>query len=67
MGATMLLLCLFGALFSAGIALAYLWLLTAHVTSYANENLLHFFPLSLALVALIPLSVHRPRSLPAAA
>jgi hypothetical protein len=50
----------------AGIALAYLWLLTAHVTSYANENLLHFFPLSLALVALIPLSVHRPGSLPAA-
>ena len=44
----------------AGMALAYLWLLTAHVTSYANENLLQFFPLSLALVALVPLTVHRP-------
>ena len=50
----------------AGLALAYLWLFTAHVTSYANENLLHFFPLSLALVALIPLAVHRPASLAAA-
>ena len=44
----------------AGMALAYLWLLTAHITSYANENLLQFFPLSLALVALVPLTVHRP-------
>lgn len=50
----------------AGVALAYLWLFTAHVTSYANENLLHLFPLSLALVALIPLAVRRTGSLAAA-
>ena len=50
----------------AGVALAYLWLFTAHVTSYANENLLHFFPLSLALVALLPLAIHRVSSLAAA-
>jgi hypothetical protein len=40
----------------AGVALAYLWFFTDHVTSYANENLLHFSPLSLALVILIPLA-----------
>jgi hypothetical protein len=50
----------------AGVALAYLWLFTDHVTSYANENLLQFFPLSLALVVLIPLAVHGKAS-PAAA
>ena len=50
----------------AGVALAFLWLFTDHVTSYANENLLHFFPLSLALAALIPLSMRRPSSLQAA-
>jgi hypothetical protein len=50
----------------AGMALAYLWLFTAHVTSYANENLLHFFPLSLALVALLPLAARRASSLAAA-
>ena len=50
----------------AGVALAYLWFFTDHVTSYANENLLQFFPLSLALVVLIPLAARGTGSATAA-
>ena len=45
----------------AGIVLAWLWLFTDHTTSYANENLLHLFPLSLALAVLVPLVAHGRR------
>jgi hypothetical protein len=41
----------------AGTALVAAWLFTQHYFMSRNENLLHFSPLSLALVALIPLSI----------
>jgi hypothetical protein len=43
---------------AAGTALVIAWLFTKHHFMGRNENLLHFDPLSLALVVLIPLSVY---------
>jgi hypothetical protein len=42
----------------AGTALVAAWLFTQHYFMSRNENLLHFSPLSLALVVLIPLSIY---------
>lgn len=42
----------------AGLALVAAWLFTQHHFMGRNENLLHFSPLSVALVVLIPLSIH---------
>src|SRR5205823_6956132 len=44
----------------AGAALIFAWIFTRHYFMSRNENLLHFDPLSLALVVLIPLSTYRP-------
>jgi hypothetical protein len=46
----------------AGTALVAAWLFTQHYFMSRNENLLHFSPLSIALVALIPLSIFGLRS-----
>jgi hypothetical protein len=43
---------------AAGTALVIAWLFTKHYFMSRNENLLHFDPLSLALVVLVPLSVY---------
>ncbi len=43
---------------AAGTALVIAWLFTKHYFMSRNENLLHFDPLSLALVVLIPASVY---------
>ena len=43
---------------AAGTALVIAWLFTKHHFMGRNENLLHFDPLSLALVVLIPLSIY---------
>lgn len=42
----------------AGLALVAAWLFTQHHFMGRNENLLHFNPLSIALVVLIPLAIH---------
>ncbi len=42
----------------AGLALVAAWLFTQHHFMSRNENLLHFNPLSIALVVLIPLAIH---------
>jgi hypothetical protein len=42
----------------SGTALAIAWLFTKHYFMSRNENLMHFDPLSIALVILIPLSVY---------
>jgi hypothetical protein len=42
----------------AGTALVIAWLFTKHYFMGRNENLMHFDPLSLALVVLIPLSLY---------
>ena len=41
---------------TAGLILMGLWLFTDHTAAYRNENLLHFSPLALALVVLVPLA-----------
>jgi hypothetical protein len=46
---------------AAGTALVFAWLFTKHYFMSRNENLLHFDPLSLALVVLIPLSIYGRR------
>ena len=46
---------------AAGTALVIAWLFTKHYFMGRNENLLHFDPLSLALVVLIPLSIYGMR------
>ena len=46
---------------AAGTALVFAWLFTKHYFMSRNENLLHFDPLSLALVVLVPLSVYGMR------
>jgi hypothetical protein len=46
---------------AAGTALVFAWLFTKHYFMSRNENLLHFDPLSLALVVLVPLSIYRLR------
>ena len=43
---------------AAGTALVIVWLFTKHYFMSRNENLLHFDPLSLALVVLAPLSIY---------
>ena len=43
---------------AAGTALVVVWLFTRHHFMGRNENLLHFDPLSLALVVLVPLSIY---------
>jgi hypothetical protein len=43
---------------AGGLALVFAWLFTKHYFMSRNENLLHFDPLSLALVVLIPLSIY---------
>ena len=45
----------------AGLALVFAWLFTKHYFMGRNENLLHFDPLSIALVVLIPLSIYAQR------
>jgi hypothetical protein len=42
----------------AGCALVIAWLFTKHYFMGRNENLMHFDPLSIALVILIPLSIY---------
>ena len=46
---------------AAGTALVIAWLFTKHYFMSRNENLLHFDPLSLALVVLVPLSIYGQR------
>jgi len=43
---------------AAGTALVFAWLFTKHYFMSRNENLLHFDPLSLALVVLVPVSIY---------
>ncbi|HEY6090319.1 MAG TPA: DUF4105 domain-containing protein [Gemmatimonadaceae bacterium] len=43
---------------AGGLALVFAWLFTKHHFMSRNENLLHFDPLSVALVILIPLSIY---------
>ena len=45
----------------AGLALVFAWVFTKHYFMGRNENLLHFDPLSIILVVLIPLSIYRLR------
>jgi hypothetical protein len=42
----------------SGAALVFAWAFTKHYFMGRNENLMHFDPLSLALVVLIPLAVY---------
>lgn len=42
----------------AGLALVFAWLFTKHHFMGRNENLLHFDPLAIGLVVLIPLSIY---------
>ncbi len=44
-----------------GLVLVLLWAVTAHVTSYRNENVLQFDALALALVALLPAALYGAR------
>ena len=44
-----------------GLLLAIAWTATRHIFWYRNENLFQLSPLSLLLVALVPLAVYRPR------
>ena len=46
---------------ACGVALVIAWVFTRHYFMSRNENLLHLDPLSLALVALIPLAVYGKR------
>lgn len=46
----------------AGLALVFAWLFTKHYFMGRNENLLHFDPLSLIMVALVPLAVFGQRA-----
>jgi hypothetical protein len=50
----------------AGLALVFAWLFTKHYFMGRNENLMHFDPLSIALVVLIPLSIYGRRAVPRA-
>ena len=43
---------------AGGTALVIAWLFTKHYFMSRNENLLHFDPLSLALIVLVPLSIY---------
>jgi hypothetical protein len=43
---------------AGGLGLVFAWLFTKHYFMSRNENLLHFDPLSIALVVLIPLSIY---------
>jgi hypothetical protein len=45
----------------AGLALVFAWLFTKHYFMGRNENLLHFDPLSIVMVVLIPLSIYAQR------
>ena len=45
----------------AGLALVFAWVFTKHYFMGRNENLVHFDPLSIVLVVLIPLSIYRLR------
>jgi hypothetical protein len=47
----------------AGLALLAAWIFTQHHFMGRNENLLHFNPLSAALVVLVPLSIHAGRAI----
>ena len=44
-----------------GLALLFAWVFTKHYFMGRNENLLHFDPLSIALVVLVPLSIYTLR------
>jgi hypothetical protein len=44
-----------------GLAMVFAWAFTRHHFMSRNENLMHFDPLSIVLVALIPLSIYRVR------
>jgi hypothetical protein len=50
----------------AGLALVFAWAFTKHYFMGRNENLLHFDPLSIVLVVLIPLSIYGRRAVPRA-
>jgi hypothetical protein len=45
----------------AGLALVFAWLFTKHYFMGRNENLMHFDPLSIVMVVLIPLSIYAQR------
>jgi len=45
----------------SGLALVFAWLFTKHYFMGRNENLMHFDPLSIVMVVLIPLSIYRQR------
>jgi hypothetical protein len=45
----------------AGLALVFAWFFTKHYFMGRNENLMHFDPLSIVLVVLIPLSIYGRR------
>jgi hypothetical protein len=45
----------------AGLALVFAWFFTRHYFMGRNENLMHFDPLSIVLVVLIPLSIYGRR------
>jgi hypothetical protein len=47
---------------AAGTSLVIAWLFTKHYFMSRNENLVHFDPLSLALVVLVPLSIYGLRA-----
>jgi hypothetical protein len=44
-----------------GLALVFAWFFTKHYFMGRNENLMHFDPLSIVLVVLIPLSIYTLR------
>jgi hypothetical protein len=46
----------------AGLALVFAWLFTRHHFMGRNENLMHFDPLSIGLVILIPLAVYAEKA-----
>ena len=46
----------------AGLALIFAWFFTKHYFMGRNENLMHFDPLSIALVVLIPLAIYARRA-----
>ena len=47
---------------AGGLALVFAWVFTKHYFMGRNENLLHFDPLSIVMVVLIPLAVYGGRA-----
>jgi uncharacterized protein DUF4105 len=48
---------------AGGLALVFAWLFTKHYFMGRNENLLHFDPLSIAMVVLVPLAIYGGRAI----